>query len=462
MEHCARRDVPRWSVAAVAVLGPRLRPGPAPARGRSLDRPPTLLPAAATSTRAASVAFRPQCCPPPSCRSRARVRLARPTSPLALSLGGAPCVACRNAKGGTPETAHAKLARASCMSDRDRRWLGRAGSGCPSVGACNARLVDARERRGARPFARTRRAALQRRGRDGVRLSAGLRRCRTSRGRGRHDTPRAREVAVGLALRIFLAGRTQSPGGSCLRTLTLSAARSSSTSASRGLVRLVLPARCLDEQAGSRAVDRSFDIVRFLNLALILLCVGGAGRARSRVGRESPQRATAALARARDQRGCCLPSLSLAGIGLQGAKASGLGLDAAFRPSLIGDVLDTQFGRVWLLRALLACSRRHPRGARAAGARTGERARRGGVCARCGYRAHAGALRTCAGRRNARCCERLGACPGCLRVDRRAGLSPACARACSWRALAVGRAEPSRASRASPSSRSRRSCSRVS
>jgi putative copper export protein len=44
----------------------------------------------------------------------------------------------------------------------------------------------------------------------------------------------------------------------------------------------------------------------------------------------------------------------VAGIGLQGAKASGLGLDAAFRPSLVGDVMETQFGRVWLVRAGLA------------------------------------------------------------------------------------------------------------
>ena len=51
-----------------------------------------------------------------------------------------------------------------------------------------------------------------------------------------------------------------------------------------------------------------------------------------------------------------LALLSLAGIGLQGAQASGLGLDAASRPSLIGDVLDTRFGEAWLLRAVLAAS----------------------------------------------------------------------------------------------------------
>ena len=49
-----------------------------------------------------------------------------------------------------------------------------------------------------------------------------------------------------------------------------------------------------------------------------------------------------------------LALVSLAGIGLQGAQASGLGLDAAVRTSLIGDVLDTRFGQAWLLRAGLA------------------------------------------------------------------------------------------------------------
>jgi len=49
-----------------------------------------------------------------------------------------------------------------------------------------------------------------------------------------------------------------------------------------------------------------------------------------------------------------LALVSIAGIGLEGAQASGLGLDSAFRPSLFGDVVDTRFGRVWLVRAGLA------------------------------------------------------------------------------------------------------------
>jgi copper transport protein len=49
--------------------------------------------------------------------------------------------------------------------------------------------------------------------------------------------------------------------------------------------------------------------------------------------------------------GVLLAVVSLAGIGLQGAQASGLGLEAAFRSSLIGEVLETRFGHASLARA---------------------------------------------------------------------------------------------------------------
>ncbi len=111
--------------------------------------------------------------------------------------------------------------------------------------------------------------------------------------------------------------------------------------------------RVLDDENGSRTVDRSFDVVRFLNFAFILLCVGGAGilalvlRAEAATVR-TPLWAALAVSAA------LLAVVSVAGIGLEGAKASGLGLDAAFRTSLIGDVLQTEFGRAWLVRAVLA------------------------------------------------------------------------------------------------------------
>ena len=109
----------------------------------------------------------------------------------------------------------------------------------------------------------------------------------------------------------------------------------------------------LDEQAGSQLVDRAFWVVRFLSLTLILLSVGGAIALALVLVRE-PMQVRRPLWIVLAVGTFVLALLSLAGIGLQGAQASGLGLDAAFRPSLIGDVLDTRFGHAWLLRAILA------------------------------------------------------------------------------------------------------------
>jgi copper transport protein len=109
----------------------------------------------------------------------------------------------------------------------------------------------------------------------------------------------------------------------------------------------------LDEQAGSPAVDRAFDVVRFLTLAFILLCVGGAAALVLVLSRESPPvRRPLWLALAAT--GLLLAVSSVAGIAVEGAKASGLGLDAAFRSSLFREVLETQFGRVSLVRTALA------------------------------------------------------------------------------------------------------------
>jgi copper transport protein len=109
----------------------------------------------------------------------------------------------------------------------------------------------------------------------------------------------------------------------------------------------------LEEQAASEAVDLAFGIVRFLNLALILLCLGGPiALGLVLAGEQRPNRRP--LWAALGVVGSLLALVSLAGIGLEGAQASGLGLGAAIRSSLIEDVLDTRFGQVWLLRAVLA------------------------------------------------------------------------------------------------------------
>ncbi len=111
--------------------------------------------------------------------------------------------------------------------------------------------------------------------------------------------------------------------------------------------------RALEDHGGSRTVDRSFAVVRFLNFAFILLSVGAAGVLALVLGSEAAavrRPVWAALACS----ALLLATVSLAGIVLEGANASGLGLDAAFRTTLLGDVLETQFGRVWLARTLLA------------------------------------------------------------------------------------------------------------
>jgi copper transport protein len=111
----------------------------------------------------------------------------------------------------------------------------------------------------------------------------------------------------------------------------------------------------LDEQGGSRTVDRAAWLVRFLSLGLILLCVGGATALALVLARE-PMTVRRPLWIVLAVGAFVLAVISFAGIGIQGAQASGLGLDAAVRSSLIGDVLGTRFGHAWLLRAVLALS----------------------------------------------------------------------------------------------------------
>ncbi len=108
----------------------------------------------------------------------------------------------------------------------------------------------------------------------------------------------------------------------------------------------------LDAESGSEAVDGTFAVARFLTFSLLLLCAGGVAMLAGVLPWLAEIRRRLWLVVA----GCAggLALLSLVGIGLQGASAAGLGLGSAFRSSLISDVLDTQFGKVWLARAILA------------------------------------------------------------------------------------------------------------
>jgi copper transport protein len=109
--------------------------------------------------------------------------------------------------------------------------------------------------------------------------------------------------------------------------------------------------RVLDAGAGSPWVDWALTLVRFVGLALILLCVGGAA-VLAFVAEEQDSRTTGVW-RTLAAAGVLLALDSLAWIALTGVKAAGFGLDAVFRWPLLRDVLDTGFGQVWVARGLL-------------------------------------------------------------------------------------------------------------
>jgi copper transport protein len=102
-----------------------------------------------------------------------------------------------------------------------------------------------------------------------------------------------------------------------------------------------------------RSISIAFTTVRFVSLALLLLAVGGTAALALVLGEagERPRRrlygvlAVAAV-------GFALASL--AGIVLQGAESAGVGIGEAARWSVVESVLETQFGQVWLARAVLA------------------------------------------------------------------------------------------------------------
>jgi copper transport protein len=108
----------------------------------------------------------------------------------------------------------------------------------------------------------------------------------------------------------------------------------------------------LDADAESVAVDWGLWLVRFLGLALILGCVGGAAVLAFVV--DSPVARTRALWVTLGGLAALLSVLSLALIALTGAKVAGLGLGDALSWSASREVLETSFGQVWLGRAVLA------------------------------------------------------------------------------------------------------------
>jgi copper transport protein len=104
-----------------------------------------------------------------------------------------------------------------------------------------------------------------------------------------------------------------------------------------------------------RSVRVLFTIVRFFDFALLLLVAGGA------VALLYPLRSAAPALRRRllvalSAWAGLLALTALAGIVLQGATARGLGISEAARWDNVTEVLDTRFGKVWLVQALVAAA----------------------------------------------------------------------------------------------------------
>ncbi len=107
----------------------------------------------------------------------------------------------------------------------------------------------------------------------------------------------------------------------------------------------------LDQEAESETVDLALAVVRYVGLALILLCVGGAAVLAFVVDPRELRGSWHWIALS--VAGVLLAVDSLAWIALTGVKAAGLGAGDVFRWSLSREVIETGFGQVWVVRALL-------------------------------------------------------------------------------------------------------------
>ncbi|MDQ6854122.1 MAG: copper resistance protein CopC [Actinomycetota bacterium] len=111
-----------------------------------------------------------------------------------------------------------------------------------------------------------------------------------------------------------------------------------------------LTERLLANQGGDNTVGFLYAVARFAVFASLALLIGAAAFLVLiwPSGRESKGAARLVWA---GWIGAFVATA--AGIALDGAYAAALPLGDAFKPSVIGDVLDTRFGRVWLLRLVL-------------------------------------------------------------------------------------------------------------
>lgn len=115
-----------------------------------------------------------------------------------------------------------------------------------------------------------------------------------------------------------------------------------------------LAQRLLADQGGSTTVGAVYAVDRWLAFAGVAVLVGGIWF----ISWLWPAGASDRLTKRVVASAWALAAVStLAGIGLQGAYAAGLGLADSLDPGVIGDVISTRFGRAWLARlALLAAA----------------------------------------------------------------------------------------------------------
>jgi copper transport protein len=109
------------------------------------------------------------------------------------------------------------------------------------------------------------------------------------------------------------------------------------------------------ESGTPRSVEVLFTIARFFDFALLLLVIGGA------VALAYPLESAGVTLRSRllvvlGVWAGLLAVVALAGIFLQGAKAGGFGLSEAVTWTSFRSVLETRFGKVWLVQAGLAAA----------------------------------------------------------------------------------------------------------
>jgi copper transport protein len=98
-----------------------------------------------------------------------------------------------------------------------------------------------------------------------------------------------------------------------------------------------------------------FGIVRFLNLALLLLCCGGAVAMSWTLG-AAPDGVRRVLLRALAIGGALLALVALLGLPFQAAEANGTGLGGGFARLALDGVRHQHFGELWLIRAWLAAA----------------------------------------------------------------------------------------------------------